>query len=449
MSVVTLGLMLATASPALADTLAPPTPIDLFNGYQACSTDPSSPVYLGGGPLLEARSLDTVDLLVTENFQVWPLSDPSQVITLTQSGVSKFEITVDATGQGLADDQTYAWDAQASGSGGTSAWSAPCYFTVDHTHPADAPTVTSSNYPSGQLNQGGTPIQLTFGASGDSDVAGYEFSWFGGLPVAGVATIGDYGVPQFQDPYSDPKFFARASTLGGSATVSLMPPSPSGFLILTVASLDRAFHQSPTTTYYIFIKPDAPTIEPLIHNPKFGQNAQFRLLPDPGIQAASPVTSYTVQYYGQDQETITVPANADGTAEFSLVLNDPFGANFITVASNSADGWTTENNFWGSQINTIPVVTSSIYLGSGAGGGVGVPDTFKFDLKVRGLASFSYAFSNVTTGTPTIVTVKANGDGVAQVTWAPQQAGFYFIEVDPTLKDGTQLLSYFNAFIVN
>lgn len=403
-------------------------------------------MFLAGSPVLEARSLDTTDIFVTENFQVWPVSNPSQVITLTQTGVSNFEESVSPAETELTNGQTYAWDVQASGSGGASAFSSPCYFTVENNAPADAPTVPSSNYPSGQADQGGAPIQLTFGANGDSDVAGYEFAWFSGgvLPVPGVATIGPFGVPTFINPYSEPQNFVQAPTLGGSATVSLIPPEDTGFLVLTVVSLDQAFNQSPMTNYFIFVKPDAPTIEPLIPNPKYGENAQFRLLPNPGIQAASPVTSYTVQYSGQQPETINVPANADGTAEFSVVLNDPTGTNFILVTSHSADGWTSQNNFWSTQINTTPVVTSNIYLGSGVGGGVGVPDTFTFDLKVKGIASFTYGFSDGTGGT-----VTANGDGVAQVTWAPQQSGFYFLEVTPTLKDGTQLQTYFNAFIVN
>lgn len=444
-SLAAFGLVVAMASPAFAAT-APPTPIDPFNGYQACSTTPSSPVYLDarGDLVLEARSLDTTDFNVTENFQVWLASDPSQTDTFTQTGISDYEVAESVPGNVLTDGQTYAWDVQASGSGGSSAWSSPCYFTVDDTAPVNTPSVTSSNYPSGQFNQGGAPIQLTFGANGDSDVAGYEFSWFGDLPVPGGAEIGPFGVPQPIDTYADTQFFAKASTLGGSATVSLIPPQDTGLLVLTVASLDRAFNQSPTTRYFIFVKPDAPTIQPLVPNPEFGQNAQFRLLPNPGIEAASPVTSYTVQYLGQSGQTMNVPANGDGTAEFGVTLNDPSGANLIVVTSHSADGWTSQNNFWSSQLNTTPVVTSNIYLGSGAGGGVGVPDTFTFDLKVRGIASFTYGFSDGTTGT-----VKANGDGEAQITWAPQQSGFYFFEVYPTLKDGTQLEPYFNAFTVN
>lgn len=439
-----LGLVFATASPALAQTAPPPTPIDLFNGYEACSTNPGSPVYLGGGPdVIEARSLDTTDTLITENFQVWPVSDPSQVIPLSGEGLSGFEIAVNTPGNDMVFGQTYAWDVQASGSGGTSAFSSPCYFTVE-SPPSDPPTVTSSNYPSGQSNQGGTPIQLTFGANGDSDVGGYEFSWSEPLPVAGVAHIGAFGIPSFINPYTQPQNFAQASTLGGSATVSLVPPQDTGLLVLTVASLDRAFNQSPTTTFFIFLKPDAPTIVPLVPNPKYGENIPFRLLPSPGLHAASPVTSYTVQYEGAEPETINVPANTDGTAEFNLVLNDPNGVNFIVVTSHSADGWTSQNNFWQSQINTTPVVTSNIYLGSGVGGGPGVPDTFTFDLKVKGIASFTYGFSDGTTGT-----VDVSGDGVAQITWAPQQSGFYFIEVVPNLKDGTQLQPYFNVFNVN
>jgi hypothetical protein len=452
-SLAALGMVVAMASPALAATSAPPTPIDLFNGYQACSTDSSSPVYLNTGDVfvdgsqdlvLEALSQDTTDTSVTENFQVWPISEPSQSTTFTQSGVSSYEISQDVPGSDLTNGQTYAWEADASGSGGTSAWSSPCYFTVENTGPANPPTVTSANYPSGQADQGGAPIQLTFGANGDSDVAGYEFSWSGDLPVPGGANIGSYGIPHPADPYtSDPQNFAQASTLGGSATVGLVPPQDTGLLVLTVASLDQAFNQSSTTTYEISVKPDAPTIDLLTPNPKFGQKAHFKLLPGAGIQAASPVTSYTVQLESTGQ-TISVPANAHGTAKFSVTLDDPSGTNAMVVTSKSADGWTSENSFWSSQINTTPVVTSNIYLANGSGGGPGVPDTFTFTLKVKGIASFTYSFSDGTTGT-----VKAKRNGTAQVNWTPQSSGLYFLQVYATLKNGTNLEPYFNSFTVN
>jgi hypothetical protein len=344
----------------------------------------------------------------------------------------------------LTDGLTYAWEVQTVAASGTSAWSAPCYFTVDDTSPSSAPTVASSNYPSGRSNQGGAPIQLTLGANGGSDVAGYVFSWNESLPVAGIADIGPYGIPQPVDPYtSDPSNFAAASTLGGSATVSLIPPTDTGLLVLTVASLDRAYNESPSTNFYVFVKPDAPTVVQQNPNAMFDKNAQFHLTPDPGLQAASPVTSYTVQFYGQNSQTFMVKASADGSAEFGATLDSPYG-DFMVVTSTSADGWVSQNSFWNYQVDTTPTVSSDVYLENQTSGGAGVPGTFTFAPKVKGITSYTYGFSDGTGGT-----VAAKGNGTAQITWTPSQSGFYFLDVYGTTKDGLQLVDYFYVFSVN
>jgi hypothetical protein len=448
MTLAALALALATTAPAMAATSSPPTPIDLFNNYEACSTDASSPVYLDArfDLPLEALSQDTADSpFVTEQFQVWPVSDPSQVVTLSnQFALPGIEESVSVPGSELTDRLTYAWEVQTVAASRASAWSAPCYFTVDDTSPSSVPTVASSNYPSGQSNQGGAPIRLTFDANGISDVAGYVFSWNGSLPVAGGANLGPDGVPQPIDPYAaDPSNFAAASTLGGSATVSLIPPADTGLLVLTVASLDRAFNESPPTTFFIFVKPDAPTVTQQNPNVKFDKKAQFHLTPDPALEAASPVTSYTVQFFGQTSQTFTVKASADGTAEFGRTLDSPVG-DFMLVTSTSADVWVSQNSFWNFQIDTTPAVSSNVYLENQTSGGTGVPGTFTFAPKVKGITSYTYGFSDGTGGT-----VAAKGNGTAQITWTPSQSGFYFLDVYGTTKDGLQLADYFYVFFVN
>jgi hypothetical protein len=445
-SLAALALAFGGAVPAMAAS-GPPAPIDLFQNFQACSTDPGAPVYVDARQelLIEALSPDTVDFPnVTEQFQVWPVSAPSQVVTFTDSfALPGIEQSVSVPGTDLTDGVTYAWDVQTIAASGTSPVSATCYFTVDNTSPSVAPTVSSSNYPSGQRDQGGAPIQITLGANGVSDVAGYVFSWFGTLPVAGIATIGPHGIPQPINPYtSDPQNFAAASTLGGSTTVSLVPPDNSGFLVFTVASLDRAFNESPPTTFFIFIKPDAPTVRQLNPNVQFDKRAQFLVTPDPGIEAASPVKSYTVTFFGQTQQTFTVKAAADGTAAFGVTLDGAFG-DFVEVTSTSADGWISENSFWNFQVDTTPTVSSDVYLENQSSGGAGIPGTFTFAPKVKGIASYSYAFSDGTSGT-----VSARG-GTAQITFTPSQSGFYFLDVFGTTKDGLQLQDYFYVFFVN
>ena len=432
----------------MAATSGPPTPIDLFNNFQACSTDANSPVYVDArlDLPLEALSQDTADSpFVTEQFQVFPVSDPSQVVSFSnQFALPGIEQSVSVPGSDLTDGVTYAWQVQTVATSGTSALSAPCYFTVDNTSPSSVPTVSSSNYPSGQVNQGGAPIRLTLGANGVSDVAGYVFSWSGTLPVAGVANIGPNGVPQPVNPYTtDPANFGAASALGGSATVSLIPPTNTGFLVLTVASLDRAFNESPSTTFFIFVKHDAPTITQLNPNLMFGKKAQFQLMPDPGLQAASRVISYTVQFFGQADQTFTVKASADGTAQFGVPLDSPT-ADFMVVTSTSADGWVSENSFWNFEFDTTPTVSSNVYLENQTGGGVGVPGTFTLAPKVKGITSYTYGFSDGTGGT-----VATHNNGTAQVTFTPTQSGFYFLDVFGTTQDGLQLADYFYVFFVN
>lgn len=443
-----LGLALITGPTAFAAT-APPAPIDLFNAYQACSADMSSPTFLSsdGGILIEALDQDTNASdtpFITENFQIWPVTDSTQITTLTDSYVEPgYEGTFAVPASDVSDGQTYAWEAQATGASGTSAWSAPCYFTVEDTPPANVPTVTSSNYPTGQADQGGAPIQFTFGANGDSDVAGYEFSWSTPLPVPGVATIGQYGVPSPIDPYTDSAHFAQASTLGGSATASLVPPTGGGLMILYVTSLDQAYNASSITTYTFDVSSTAPTIAPRDSNPSFDQRETFHLVPNAGLQAASPVVSYTVTFDGNTEQTVTVKAKADGTANVSFKLNGP-GGDFMYVTSTSADGWVTDNAFWSVSFDTMPTVSSNVYPENESSGGVGTPGTFTFAPPVKGIVSYTYSFNF---GTP--ITVKAGRDGLASITWTPDQSGFYDLDVYATTRDGIQLLPYDYDFTVN
>jgi hypothetical protein len=155
------------------------------------------------------------------------------------------------------------------------------------------------------------------------------------------------------------------------------------------------------------------------------------------------VVSYTVQFYGGTDKTFTVKASADGSAEFGVPLDGSSG-DFMVVTSTSADGWVSENTFWNYALDTSPTVSSDVYLENQTSGGVGVPGTFTFAPKVKGITSYTYAFSDGTSGT-----VDAVGNGTAKVTWTPQQSGFNFVDVYGTTKDGIQLTDYFYIFFVN
>ena len=440
------GLALLGTAPAHAAGGTPTTPTQLFNGYLACAADPTAPIYLAGrlGVLVEGIPGDTDATIanLTEQFQYWPVSDPTQVGTASASSWNGNEAS--ATTATLVNGQTYGWQARTvDPSGATSDWSAPCYVAADDTPPT-APTVTSPNYPPGQLNQGGTPVQLVFDAHGVSDVAGFQFSWNGTFPVVSYASLGPHGVPQPTDPYSQ-QGVLRANPLGGSATMSVIPP-PGGGVFLWVRSFDRAFNSSDPVVFQTGYKPDAPTITELSHSLQFGATASFKLAADPGIQAASHVVSFTVEHDTWEHQTrVTVPASDDGTAEVDIPLNGSAGDD-VEVSTTSADGWVSSTARWNVYRDTTPTVTSDVYPQGPPSGGAGVPGTFTFTPKINGsdVASDTYSLNF---GPET--TVPAGAHGTAQITWTPSESGWYLLVVHATTTDGIQLTASYYDFGVN
>ena len=445
------SLALVAASPAVAAAGGPTTPTELFNGYRACSTDATAPTYVWGGDgvLIEGIPQDatpSTDNGLTVQYQVWPVADPTQITTLSHAqDPTGSEAAVSVQSESLTDGQTYAWQAQTVDGSASSAWSAPCYFAVDNTQPSAAPTVTSSNYPQGGWDQGGAPVQFTFGANGVADVAGYEFGWQSDLPVPVTAYIGDYGIPQPVDVYADTKEFVPATTLGGSATVSLIPPSGSGPMTLYVVSLDRAVNQSTQSSYAFYVSSTGPTVTPPTPLPGFDKTARFTFTPNSGVQAASPVVSYTVQVNGgPSTQTVTVKAAKDGTAKLGVKLNGNTGT-WLTVSSTSANGWVSDSGEWSTgSVDTTPTVSSDVYAENGTSGGVGVPGTFTFTPKQGKVASYTYSFNY-----GPAVTVKAGAKGVATINWTPTDDGFYDLNVYATTKDGLVLSAYDYYFSVN
>ncbi|MFE1316470.1 hypothetical protein [Kitasatospora phosalacinea] len=435
--------LLAVVAPAHAATGTPLVPTDLYNDYRACSTDPAAPLYVTGRAGLTVEGIpgnsDPGAMWITAQYRAWPLSDPAALVTAERPYSfpgSEAVATLGGYGAPLRDGETYAWQARSvdPDSGAASDWTAPCYVTTDDTFPDAEPTVSSSNYPSGQLNQGGAPIELTLGANGVDDVAGYAFTWEGAFPIAGGATIGDRGIPTYHDPYTtSPAYFARADSLGGSTTVRLVPPQDTGYLVLRVKSLDRSFNASQPTTYYIAVKQNAPTVTQVSNSPQYGKEATLKITPDPGLQAASPVVSYSVRHLGRNWTDTVVPASASGIAELKVALDDPDGDSLL-VTSTSADGWVSQQNWWRIDgADSAPTVTSATYPENGTGGSAGVPGTFTLTPKVKGLVSYTYS---VNWGQP--VTVPAGPRGEAQIDWTPPASGWYALDVQGVTKDGAR-----------
>ena len=448
----TLAAATAGTASATAASTGPTAPDKLFNGYQHCSTDPSAPTYLWGtdGLVLEGVPQDSAAAgsEFGAQYLLWPVSAPTQTTTYTSNITSYpagFEAAANIPGSALTDGTTYAWQARSLiGGSAVSKWSRTCYIAIDDEGPSSAPTITSANYPAGVSTPGGTPVQLTFGADGVSDVAGYEFVWdTGDLSVYGVS-IGAGGVPEPKSPWADTKDYVQAPSLGGSASLSLVPPPGWGPHTLTVVSLDRAYNISARSTYEIWLQSTAPTITPAVANPQFDTPTKFTFTPNATAEAASPIVSYSVSIGGGTPRT--VKAGADGSATVSLKLDNVYGSDGVSVTSTSANGWVSDPAQEYYYFDTTPIVNSNDYPEYSTSGGVGVPGTFTFTHQVPNIVSYTYSFDNGATET----TVAADKAGDAQITWAPPTgASYYDLNVYGTTKDGLKLLSTDYYFGVN
>jgi hypothetical protein len=253
-------------------------------------------------------------------------------------------------------------------------------------------------------------------------------------------------VSEFNRPLSDP-FVGPAgsepvSTLGGSATLDLVPSTPSDVMYLTVASIDRAGNESSPARYWIYTKSTAPTVALQDKLPSYGTPSTYDLTPNAALETQSPVVSYNVEVVGDPngQQNYTVAAKQNGTAQTQVTLDSTTGEE-LYISSVSADGWTSDSMYY--SINTAPTVSSDVYAENATSGGVGVSSTFTFAPPVKDVASYSYSFDYGTTQT----VVKAH-DGEAQLNWTPSASGSFDIEVYATLKDGTALTPYDYFFTV-
>ncbi|MGW0708231.1 hypothetical protein ACWD4G_20130 [Streptomyces sp. NPDC002643] len=438
----TLALALTAAAPASAADGTPTTPTQLFNGHRHCSTDAERPSYRWAGEGLVVEGIPgTTDASDTSllgiGYQVWPVADPAQITTVGRDNVRPgYEAPATLPAAALADGQTYAWQARTVAGDAASDWSAPCYVTIDNTRPAKAPTITSPNYPQDGWVEGGEPVTFELSANGAADVEGFEFTWQQDFPVIGTS-IGDYGVPQPVDPYDSTRYRKRADALGGSATLSLIPPTGSGPMTLWVRGLDRAYNTSAITSYSFRVSSTAPTVTPAVPSPEFGEPTEFTLRPHAGLQSKSPVVGYSVRTVGgQNDRTVEVEAAADGTAEVELTLDGIHGES-VYVTSRSANGWVSDAGSWYIGYDTTPTVTSEVYPENGSGGGAGVPGTFALTPKVQNVVSYTYSFDS---GPET--TIPANADHGASIDWTPPTDGFHYLSVYATTASGIQLAPY-------
>lgn len=149
----------------------------------------------------------------------------------------------------------------------TSPWSGNWHFTVLSAPPSAAPTIQSFDFPSGQWGQAeGAPGAFTVGTNGDSNIAGFAYSFDGGSgsePVPDTSNCGylnDGGLGTSLDSGGQPSASGELSLVQGSTAQIMVPPSLApGRHTLYVRAFDYAHNASPEAAYAFYVAPDYQT----------------------------------------------------------------------------------------------------------------------------------------------------------------------------------------------
>ncbi|RSM36289.1 hypothetical protein DMA12_40970 [Amycolatopsis balhimycina DSM 5908] len=467
----------------------PGKPSGLTVNYQACT---AKPLVVSSQAHLTATVTDGDDSYLNGEFAFWPADAPDQRRTVGNTGIGVDQIWADVDSY-LTEGVTYVWQARGKDYQGVfGPWSATCKFTTDFTPPKAAPVITSPDYAAeAPPGSGGTgvPGTFVFDAKGDKDVVG--FKWDGGYAAAdrrgGKATVryaprssGPVSISAVsvdaagnQGPTADYRFWVADNQPGvtctpfddyvgvtrtctftpygstpvtgyvyhlgnqpedtvaagpdGTATVQVTPTDPQlTYLQLAVRAQLATGYLTAESSTAVWSEPGEPEVESLTANPTQGLPAQFR------VHAALP-GSVSFTYHWNDEDLITVPLDADGTATVTVTPKTSSWGSFYgytTTASGQNSGWGGMNV---SVASNKPKVTSAEYPeGGDMTGAVGVPGTFVFSSPVPGAVSYTYDFNNGVHGT-----VAAGPDGTASVVFTPTQSYINSIWVTTKFADGT------------
>lgn len=403
-------------------------PTDRYNGGFPCVK--SAPFPRLNWNLLQARGSDP-DVAdgnsLKYGFAVWPQDDPAARIELSDDRAYNYFGRAEVPADSHVDGRTYLWQARVGDGVATSPWSETCGYVVDRTAPS-APQVSSPNYPpsgSGQPGPIGQPAKFTFSGNGDTDTAGFEWTW-DTFSVPGCDSL-EFGRLECHDPFEG-RDTVRADVPGGSATVSLMVSS--GPARLRVRSIDAAGNRSTPVSYEIFVPAGAPAITVVGDQPEWGKPVTLRFAAYPGVEG-----TVDFQYSVDNAAPQVVAAGADGTATISFTAGNVNG-HYVTVRSRSANGWVSPENSWHHHFDLRPTVRSEVYPGGDTPtGGVGVEGTFAVTPApgLTDLSGFMYAFA----WDQELTFVPLAADGTATITWTPAESGFHDLEIIPVRPDGS------------
>ncbi|GIG60562.1 hypothetical protein Lfu02_49340 [Longispora fulva] len=395
-----------------------PTALKVNNG-DCATTSPGTyfPIY-SGGLELQAKVTDT-DIgswgNITARFAVWPTDNPTQRLVRENpyaNASGDYPVYITFPRETFTDGRTYAWAVQSSDGTDESAWTAPCYFTVDNT-PPKPPVKTATVYTADQwpgTGGPGIPGTFTFKPNGDTDIVAYEYETFFPEQAAIRGTL----------PATGP---------GGSASVTLTPVS-GGPHTLLVTAVDRAGNRSydgPFPGYQFYVTETRPGVS----------SEDFRDPIKGGVGIASEFEFWSdvtgvvdYQYTLNDGAPQTVAAAPTGTTKVRVTPLHG-GANVLSVRSRNAAGVFSPPRAFAFTVPTAPTVTSTDYPENTYTGGPNVPGVFTFRPKMPNVVEYLYKVGDAAEQTVAAV------DGVGTVTVTPMTGGWSTMTVRSRSADGT------------
>jgi hypothetical protein len=334
-------------------------------------------------------------------FALWPADHPDQRTQFRGSGGADPSGTADLSG--YPDGTVLAWAGQVRDADDTSAWSAPCYLTVDNTAPRTAPVVSSATCSDGQ----NVPGAFIFDAGGDRDTV--AFAWY--------------------DDRSGRSGRIAARSPGGRARLSLPPDLP-GDDSLQVSAVDAAGNRGPAVAYD-FCSRDLPEPEsgsgpPDVASAEFAWNHDA-FLGQPGTFTFTPhgagVVAYLYDFGTGGRQRIA--ATADGSA--TVPWTPPRSGDFtMHVAAVTAEGVISE-----SARSTFYVADARPAVWSDPGPtGVGLPTRLTISSDRPGVRRYHYSFD----GAPER-SIPYGEQAAVQV--VPTHAGPNVVTVRAELADGS------------
>lgn len=206
----------------------------------------------------------------------------------TENTVLVKEVTLTNGGGGYASGSTAGWTAPSLTSGDgykvdvrtsnvlpsgdrassqTSPWSGNWHFTVLSAPPSAAPSIKSFDYPSGQWGQPqGAPGIFTVGTSGNSDIAGFAYSFDGGSgsePVPSTSDcsyLNDGGLGTSVSSSGTGSSSGELALVDGSTAQITVPSTLTpGRHTLYARAFDDAHNASPEAAYAFYVAPDYQT----------------------------------------------------------------------------------------------------------------------------------------------------------------------------------------------